>query len=275
MVELDLEAWVRVILNVEHLRELCAGSYYEQKPSERVYHEQMRRIELACQALLLARVKREQDRSPQVKYGEAKLCARRASSENHDPGLDGFQKIVGLLKEACSSRLYEYMDKEVRLKPDKFLDMVHMLTHDQKSASEVANPPARVIVALKRAKKREAKLDMERCWMLAEPEQLNTFKDAETSATVKVDLERGLADLGLSSDQVRLIEAKLDGLGLQESGAPDYLGWNPTKLKSVRRSLEPDRPTGKRLRERFAAYVPQRRLQRFEDKQKQNSGDLS
>lgn len=79
-------------------------------------------------------------------------------------------------------------------------------------------------------------------------------RHVESSAIAKVDWEHGKRALRLPLDQTQAVEAKIEGLNLQSSDAPGYLGWDPSRLEAVRRSLEADRPWGKNLRDRFVAY---------------------
>jgi hypothetical protein len=58
--------------------------------------------------------------------------------------LDGFPELVDILREVCSHEAYEYMVEDVDLDPDKYLDMLHMVSHDNVDAVAVVNPPARI-----------------------------------------------------------------------------------------------------------------------------------
>jgi hypothetical protein len=84
--------------------------------------------------------------------------------------------------------------------------------------------------------------------MPPEPEQSSALEDprhVESSAIAQVDWEHGKRALRLPLDQTQAVEAKIEGLNLQSSDAPGYLGWDPSRLEAVRRSLEADRPWGR------------------------------
>lgn len=186
-----------------------------------------------------------------------------------------------------------------------FLDAIQMIAGDGKDPAKVANPPARVLHALEGDKTRQDALHKLR-WGQTEPRRtadpesgsdIETFsvridalsssqkldaqhwmhlgdsKMTEAGANIGLDLRRAMSEAELSGDQIRLLEAQLDGLKVQESGAPEILGWTPKKLASVRRSLEPGRPAGKRLREKLATYAPPRYFKLPENKN--NSKNLS
>jgi hypothetical protein len=199
---------------------------------------------------------RERDSSPQTKYGEAKLQARQALRENHNPELDDFPKLRKLVTEAHSERVAGYLNTDVGLPDLQFLDGVEVLAHDRAIPAEVRNPPARLHSALSRRERRQQQNDRQR-WMPATDEQLSELSDSqkvESEVISDRDITRGLKQIGLPPDQTRAVFAKRQGLDLQSTEAPKILGWRPERLESVRRSLEPDRKWGKALREHFAAY---------------------
>jgi hypothetical protein len=200
------------------------------------------------------------DSSAQGKYAEAKVNAASALRELPTTLIDEeeFPDILAFCKERCSREISEYMVGEVKLDIDKFLDMLQMLAHDQKSAFEVTNPPARIRAALSREERRQERVTRER-WMPPTPEHLSGLEDlryVESGAIATIDWERGCEAVDLTPDQTRAMEAKMEGLNLQSSEAPEYLGWPANRVARVRRSLEHDRPIGKALRERFADYDP-------------------
>lgn len=198
--------------------------------------------------------------SAQGRYAEARVSSRRALSENHDPVLDHLPELVALSVEVCSHDVAEYMGRDVGLPYDAFLDMLHMLAHDGADPATVANPPARIRRALSRADQRRNRRDRKR-WTPPTPAQtegLEDPQDVESTAIAELDWERGRRDLQLPPDQTRAVEARLDGLNLQASKAPEELGWDAAHLERVRRSLGPDRRWGQKLRKRFRAYAPKR-----------------
>jgi hypothetical protein len=76
------------------------------------------------------------------------------------------------------------------------------------------------------------------------------------AAEVLADLKRAFSDFEVTPEQqVFLIELYL-GTELRE--LPATLGWTATRVESIRRSLEPDRKTGKALRRRFEPYRPKK-----------------
>jgi len=201
--------------------------------------------------------------SAQTKYAEARLSSRRSLMEKHNPLLDGFPELVEILREVCSQETFEYMTGDVRLKFDRYLDMLHMLAHDRADPATVANPPARIHVALKRKQHRNEELDRERSMELTAKEANRKDprqdpKHIESSVIANVDWERGKAAVQLPPDQARAVEAKMEGVNLQSSDAADDLGLEPAQLENIRRSLGPDRRWGKQLRERFSAYAPKK-----------------
>lgn len=226
----------------------------------RPYTDQMKQLHAAMVAFAQACHERGSDLSPQAKYSEARVSSRRALSENHNPVLDGFPELVAIAREICSQELAAYMAEDVRLSHDQFLDMLHVIAHDRADPATVANPSARIRAALSREHRRSQMLYRKR-WMPLSPAQTTGLEDphaVESAAIAKIDWERGKRDLELPPDQRRAVEARFDGLNLQASGVPDELACDPTHLESVRRSLEPDRRWGQRLRKRFAAYAPKR-----------------
>jgi hypothetical protein len=80
--------------------------------------------------------------------------------------------------------------------------------------------------------------------------------DVESTVIAEIDWERAKRDLALPPDESQAVEARRDGLSLQAAAAPAELGWDKSRLRAVRRSLEPDRPWGRRLRNRLRAYLP-------------------
>ena len=113
---------------------------------------------------------------------------------------------------------------------------------------------------LRRTEKRIAVKERKRA--APRPEECEALYDAadvESMVIAETDWDRGRRLV--QGEQRKVLEARLEGVNLQGTEAPDYLGWDPEYLDSVRRSLEPDRPDGRRLRRYFQAYegVPNRR----------------
>jgi hypothetical protein len=230
------------------------------------YEEEVAHLEAAirevCQAIEVRDVA-----SPQSLNAEAKVNSRYLEDVDRDPVLDSFPSFVELIRKTCSEQTAQYMSDDLLLEPDQFLDMLHMLAHDDAEPFDIPNPAARIRAALSRNQRRRQLLDRKRS-MTITPEQTKALEDSaqvESSAIAKIDWERGRKVVDLPADQTWAVEAKLEGLSLQSSEAPHYLGWDPTRLAAVRRSLEPDRRWGKKLREYFRAYnaekiAPEKRL---------------
>jgi hypothetical protein len=257
------------VMHIAGLHELYSGSYYKDRPSEQVHCEQAGSVAAAFKALLQTFGERREDLSPQAKYGEAQLRARLALGESQDGTLGGFKKIVTFLKEQSSSRVHQYTSEEVGLRLEDFLDAVERLAHGETAPADIPNPPAHLRISVRLEKRRRERKSRKE--MLVRPREIedrsNTDEEPRilkrgplagdrslrtpSEVMVSIDLERA----SLSSDQMTLIEAQMHGLGLQESGAAEELGWSPKRLDRVRHSLLPSRKTGKRLRERLAAYA--------------------
>jgi hypothetical protein len=241
------------------LQRLYSGSYYEPKPTEDSYRENMSRVASGFKALARAVQHRREEHSAQLKYTEVRLSAQRALDERRGPDLlEDFPKLIEFVKEGCSSHVHEYTERDVLLKVDEFFDAIHMIAHDGATAAEIPNPPARIRTALARQRRRSKLLERERKAELPEDQSLDEIlqddADLEADTMVNVDLERAIVGLGLTADQEQIVRTQAEGLRLQESGAAEFLGWDAKRLESVRRSLCPDRPTGKRLREHLAIY---------------------
>jgi hypothetical protein len=207
----------------------------------------MRAFDEACQ-------QRGTAQSPQARYSEAQLNSRRSLSEHHHSVLDGFRELVEIARENSSREVAEYVTEEVGLPCDQYLDAVQMMARDRSNPAEVANPPARVRTALTRKQRRKDQCEGER-YMPLTAEQADGLKQpqqVEAELIANIDLERGKAIL--PADQCRAVEAKMDGLDLQAAEARDELGWEAARMAAVRRSLEPDRRLGRKLRRHFAAY---------------------
>ena len=217
---------------------------------------EMSRLVASMQALAEACQQRGGDQSPQARYGEALLNSRRALSEHRDSVLDGFPELLEIAREISSHEVAEYVTEEVGLPHDHFLDAVQMIGHDRCIPAEVANPPARVRAALTREQRRRDHCERQRYMPLTEEQAdgLGQREQFEAEVIAKIDWERGKATLDLTADQSRALEAKMDGLDLQADGALDELGWEQARGAAVRRSLEPDRRLGRKLRRHFAEY---------------------
>ena len=180
--------------------------------------------------------------------------------ERHHTLLDGFPELVQTLRRVCSGEVALYMTEEVRLDYSQFLDVLHMLAHDGADPVGVSNPPARIRTALSRQERRQLSLERER-WMPATAEQVNNLacsQNLESRIVAEVDWDRAKRDLCLPPDQVRAVEARIDGCNLQASEVPGDLDWDSARVEKVRRSLEPDRRWGRSLRQRLSAYAADR-----------------
>lgn len=215
---------------------------------------EMSRLVASMQALAEACQQRGGDRSPQAKYSEAQLNSRRSLSEHPNSVLDGFRELVDIAREISSHEVAEYVTEDVGLSYDQYLDAVRMMAHDRCNPAEVANPPARVRTALTRKQHRADQCERQRYMPLTEEQENGLEPPAQVEAELiaKIDWESGKATL--PADQCRAVEAKMDGLDLQAVEARDELGWEAARVAAVRRSLEPDRRLGRKLRQRFAAY---------------------
>lgn len=239
-------------LKIAMLRELYRGRYYGTKPSKSTFRDAIQSVANAFLVLYRAFHERKRRSSPQAKYGEAQLSARRAMKVNPDPFLDPLQGIVDLLNERCSRRIYEYAVKEVGLSLGDFLDAMHMIAMNRMDCEKIPNPPAYVRSAVSRKQMRIERRYSQRTTRLTG--EIADCRLEMRDIDVALDLNRGMRELGLSADQKTVIEMRFQGRGTQGSDAADYLGWNPTRLERTRRSLATDRPAGKRLRDQFEHY---------------------
>jgi hypothetical protein len=220
----------------------------------------MRRLVASMRALSEACQRRGADQSPQGKYTEARLNSRGALRKGHNPALDGFPQLVEIAREHSSREVAEYVQAEVGLPIDNYLDAIQMIARDRCNPIEVANPAARVRTALKRQCDRHQREDRER-WLPLPEDQAKEWKHSashEAESNSNIDFERGKNAVHLTDDQTRALEARMDGLNLQSSEAKHELEWEPARVEAVRRSLEPGRRSGRMLRQHFAAYKGQR-----------------
>jgi hypothetical protein len=189
------------------------------------------------------------------------------------PELADFPTLNGLAKEDSSRRLVNYMTEDLRLNEPRheadagswFLEMGHILAHIEVNLREHPNPPAYVRKALRHEELRQwrERKEWESC-LVGEvfdvpqnaDERRNAVRNVEAAEITSIDSQQWKAKLKLPPDQARALEAKINGLDLQSSGAAESLGWNPARLARVRRSLEPGRKCGKAVRDHFAAYKP-------------------
>jgi hypothetical protein len=225
---------------------------------DRPQKEELLSLKAAMQTLSQALGQRGAEESAQSKYAEARVSACRSLCQNHDPALDRFPTLAKLAQKTCSEEATGYLLAEVRLGPDQFLDMLEMLASDRADSATVANPPARIRAALTREVARQEMLHRKR-WEQATPEQMDHLqgsRDLESTVIADVDWQHAQRDLALPPDESRAIEARMDGLNLQAADAPDELGWDATRLGTVRRSIAGDRPWGRRLRKRLIIYGP-------------------
>jgi hypothetical protein len=213
-----------------------------------LYTEHMKRLHASvvtfCQAF-----QERGNPSPQSKYSEARVSARRSLNVKHNPVMDSYPALVEVVREVCSHELATYMEDDIHLDADHFLDMLHTLAHDGADPATVANPPARIRVALRREDRRRERLFRLR-WQQPTPEQSAAAparEQVESVAITNADWEIGRRRLALPPDQTQAIEEQLDG-----SDMPSNSGSNAADRKSVRRSLAADRPWGRKLRKQFA-----------------------
>jgi hypothetical protein len=220
--------------------------------------EHMRTLLASMRAFNEAYRRRDADQRAQAKYAEAGLNARRALSRNHNPALDGFPELVEASREVCSRETAQYLLGDVCLSYDDYLDALSMIARDRANPEDVPNPPARVRAALARARRAKSRVDRTHWMPLTEDQasHLQASVDLESSVCTDIDWERGKRDLGLPEDQTLAVEARLEGISLQSSEELDSLGWSAQRQEAVRRSLEPDRQWGTKLRRRFLAYSP-------------------
>jgi hypothetical protein len=235
------------------------GDYGERAPTEATFTLQMRRIQSAFTGLNAAIAERRRDKSVQARYCEVQIAARKAWFDRWDAAFSGFPRVLSSIKSGAAERLHEYIRDDVGLEPEKYYDAVQMIASDGSDAREVPNPPARVRTALRRSQRREDLVARAR-YRQATPEEEDALQDSADVALeqmVRHDLERAGREVHLTEDQARVIEVRMEGLNLQSADAAEYLGWDPTRLENVRRSLAPDRRAGKALRQRLRPYVQQ------------------
>jgi hypothetical protein len=288
LAELKESAFVFLNGHMTILRELHDGDYYGYRAGHHACQKQMRRIESACGELEQAFAEREADQSLQAKGGEAQLSARYAWETDKSLNLGNFPRLHDVpdfdrfAKKDSGERLADYMTADLRLKhpgernPDAeilladpnavdmrhgFLDVVEALASDGNNLFEHPNPPAHIRNGLNWKAKRRRTAHRKK-WMPPTPEQelgfgvLKNPRNIETQLNARIDWQRGLAELGLSSDQIQALKAKHEGLGLQGSETAESLGLAPDQLERARRLLCPDQKPGKALRAHFAAYNP-------------------
>ena len=126
------------------------------------------------------------------------------------------------------------MAEDVRLDTDQFLDLLHLLARDGADPATVANPPARIHVALARVGRRRQMLDRQR-WQPATSKQMDALTDPENVewvAITKADWEIGKRDLALPPDLIQAIEEQVDGFD-----EPEDPGCDASQQETVRRSL--------------------------------------
>lgn len=222
------------------------------------YHTaEMRQLQAAIQGFAKALHGRDQT-SAQARYAEARLSSRRALMVGHNPVLDGCKELVETLRKVCSGEVAAYMTEDIRLDHEQFLDLLHMLAYDRADPATVPNPPARILAALSREQRRKERLNRER-WMPPTQAQADgQIDEVETGTLADVDWDRAKRELGLPPDQTRAVEARMEGSSLQASDGAD-LGWDASRVERIRRSLEPDRRWGRKLRRRLSAYAPPER----------------
>jgi hypothetical protein len=233
---------------------------------EDLHKAQLRRLLAAMQAFEQAFRQRGQN-SSQASYAEARLSCRRALQhpESPSPFLTEFPVLQQMVQEACWQDGLAYLHQEIHPRKEHHLDdptaepefdLMSVIAEDLKDPEQIPNPPARVRTILSRARRRQDRLDCKRGQELPPEDALAALdsEDLESSIIVGIDLER--AQQNVPGDSARVIEARFDGLDLQSPTTPEYLGMEPRRLQSIRRSLEPDRTYGKKLRRYLAAYRP-------------------
>jgi hypothetical protein len=218
----------------------------------------LRRLQASIEAFNAACQTRGGDQSPQGKYREALVNSRHAWGKNQNSALQGLLELVETAKKIASHEVADYVIGEVGLQAEQYLDAVRMMACDGCNPAEVVNPPARVRTALEHRRVRVEQTERKR-WRPFDEEEgrlgLEEPEELESRVISEIDWDRGKAASGLSEDEIRAVEARMSGLKLQASGAGEDLGLEEGRLRSIRRSLEPDRSSGRKLRQYFAAYL--------------------
>jgi hypothetical protein len=95
----------------------------------------------------------------------------------------------------------------------------------------------------------------------AAPEPVG-FENFPSTVMVTHDWEVGCGHLQLPLDQKIAVESKFQGLSLNQGETAEFLGWDPKRLASVRRSLEQDGSWGSKLCRWFEPYrrLPDRKF---------------
>lgn len=193
---------------------------------------------------------------PTTIFEEARLCALKVSTAKGRTleGWEWYAEADDRVRAECSDFIATYLTGHVRLGPGYFPDLVSRLLWEKGKSRR--HPERFLRVAILREERRQARraAKRERERQGPQPDALSDPEHVESSVMARIDWERGRTACNLSVDQQLAIEARFEGINLQGSEAPDYLGWNPLRVDSVRRSLEPDRPAGMRSRQYFQAY---------------------
>jgi hypothetical protein len=286
MSELDIRTGALLAFHRQMLLELGNGSYYGYRIGPNLFRKAGARILAAIEEAQRIGRERLANQSPQARGGEAQLAARHLEGTDKDVELSGLPRLGdypiadGFAKDESGERVADYMTADLHLKhpgernpdpeivlgdPDTvdmrhgFLDVVEALASDKNNLFEHPNPPAHIRDGLNWKAKRKRTAHREK-WMPPTPEQelgfgvLKNPRNIETQLNASIDWEHGLAELGLSSDQIEALKARADGLGLQGSETAESLGLTPDQLERTRRLLCPDQKPGKALRRHFSAY---------------------
>ena len=79
---------------------------------------------------------------------------------------------------------------------------------------------------------------------------------------VRLDLTAACDALRVPADQRALLTLRFNEPASSDAEAGRQLGWDPKRLDRVVKSLKPDRVLGFGLRQRLAAYLPDKNLSR-------------
>jgi hypothetical protein len=172
--------------------------------------------------------------------------------------LRDFAGLGKIVRQSCSAQAATYLKQDLELAAEDFFEMIRMLARDGADPASVANPPARILTALRRERKRQEGVWRSR-WSQYDEDTVEqdgalTPNGFESAAVVRVDWENGRRNLKLPDDQARAIVACYQGLNLQSREAAEWLAWDAARVATVRRSLGADRHWGRRVREYFAPY---------------------
>jgi hypothetical protein len=287
LAELDIRTGAFLERHRQMLLELGNGSYYGYRIGPNLFRKAEARILAASEEAQRIGRERLDNPSPQARAGEAQLAARHLEGTDKDVELSGLPRLRdypiadGFAKDDSGERVADYMTADLHLKhpgarnldPEivlgdpctvdmrhGFLDVVEALASDKNNLFEHPSPPAHIRDGLNWEAKRKRTAHRKKWMPPTEEEELGfgTLKNPrnieETQLNARIDWKRGLAELGLSSDQIQALKARAEGLGLQGSETAESLGLTRDQLECARRLLCPDQKPGKALRRHFSAY---------------------